>query len=66
MRFRKQNSYSFEAKLAIVQLYLSSELSYQDIAIQMRIMNAALVAQWISRFRLASPDALRSIRKGVN
>ena len=42
LRSRKQNSYSFEAKLAIVQLYLSSELSYQDIAIQMGIMNASL------------------------
>ncbi|WP_062121848.1 helix-turn-helix domain-containing protein [Aerococcus christensenii] len=42
LRFRKQNSYSFETKLAIVQLYLSSELSYQDIAIQMGIMNASL------------------------
>ena len=30
----------------------------------MGIMNASLVAQWFSRFRLASPDALRSHKKG--
>ncbi|MDK8233826.1 hypothetical protein [Aerococcus christensenii] len=30
----------------------------------MGIMNASLVAQWVSRFRLASPDALRSHKKG--
>ena len=64
LRSRKQNSYSFETKLAIVQLYLLSELSYQDIAIQMGIMNASLVAQWVSRFRLAGPDALRCHKKG--
>ena len=64
LRSRKQNSYSFETKLAIVQLYLSSELSYQDIAIQMGIMNASLVAQWVSRFRLAGLDALRGHKKG--
>ena len=34
MRSRKQIKYSFEKKIAIVELYLSSEISYQDLAIR--------------------------------
>ena len=33
MRSRKQTKYSFEKKLSVVELYLSSEISYQDLAI---------------------------------
>ena len=34
MRSRKQTKYSFEKKISVVELYLSSEISYQDLAIQ--------------------------------
>ena len=33
MRSRKQTKYSFEKKIFVVELYLSSEISYQDLAI---------------------------------
>lgn len=61
---RQKNNYSFERKLAIVELYLSSELSYDDLAIQEGILNPGLIAQWVNRFRIAGPDALRPHKKG--
>ena len=64
MRFRKQTKYSFEKKISVVESYLSSEISYQDLAIQEGITNPSMIANWVNRFRVAGPDALRPRRKG--
>ena len=63
-RSRKKESYSFEKKLNIVELYLSSEISYQELALQEGITNPALIGAWVNRFRVAGPDALRPHKKG--
>ena len=63
-RSRKKESYSFEKKLSVVELYLSSEISYQDLALQEGITNPSMIANWVNRFRAAGPDALRSRKKG--
>ncbi|MBQ6475705.1 MAG: helix-turn-helix domain-containing protein, partial [Clostridia bacterium] len=36
-RSRQQQVYSFEFKLHVVELYLTSELSYQELAFQVRM-----------------------------
>ena len=64
VRSRKNEIYSFEKKLSIVNLYLSSELSYQEVAIKEGITNPNLIVNWVSRFRIAGPDALRPQKKG--
>ena len=64
VRSRKNEIYSFEKKLSIVNLYLSSELSYQEVAIKEGITNPNLIVNWVSRFRIAGPDALRPRKKG--
>ena len=64
MRSRKQTKYSFEKKIFVVELYLSSEISYQDLAIQEGITNPSMIANWVNRFRAAGPDALRPHKKG--
>lgn len=64
MRSRQQKKYSFEKKLFVVELYLTKEISYQDLAIQEGITNPSLIAAWVSRFRIAGPDALRPHKKG--
>lgn len=64
MRSRQQEKYSFEKKLSVVELYLSSEISYRDLAIQERITNPSMIANWVNRYRVAGPDALRSRKKG--
>ena len=64
MRSRKQTKYSFEKKISVVELYLSSEISYQDLAIQEGINNPSMIANWVNRFRAAGLDALKSRKKG--
>ena len=64
MRSRKQTKYSFKEKIFVVELYLSSEISYQDLAIQEGITNPSMITNWVNRFRAAGPDALRPRKKG--
>ena len=64
MRSRKQKKYTFEKKLSVVELYLSSEVSYQELAIQEGISNPSMIANWVSSFRAVGPDALRPHKKG--
>ena len=64
MRSRQQKKYSFEKKLSVVEFYLSNEISYQELAIKEGITNPSLIAAWVSRFRIAGPDALRPHKKG--
>ena len=64
LRSRKNKKYSFEYKLSMVELYLSSEVSYQDLAIQEKINNPALITKWVNDFRIAGPDALRPRKNG--
>ena len=63
-RSRKNDTYSFEKKLSVVELYLSSEISYQDLALQEGITNPGMIVDWVNRFRVAGPDALRPHKKG--
>ena len=64
IRSRKNQTYSFEKKLSVVELYLSSEISYQDLALQEGITNPSMIVNWVNRFRIAGPDALRPHKKG--
>ena len=64
LRSRQQKKYSFEYKLHVVELYLSSEVSYQELALQERINNPAQICKWVNDFQIAGPDALRPKKKG--
>lgn len=64
MRSRKNETYTFEFKLHVVELYLSTEVSYQELALSVGINNPPLITRWVNDFRIAGPDALRPKRKG--
>ena len=64
MRSRKRQSYSFEYKLYVVKLYLTSEISYQELALKEGINNPFTLTKWVNDFRIAGPDALRPKKKG--
>ena len=64
MRSRKNNKYTFEFKLHVVELYLSTEVSYQELALSQGINNPLLITKWVNDFRIAGPDALRPKKKG--
>ena len=63
-RSRRKKNYSFEFKLHVVELYLSSEVSYQDLAISQGINNYSMITKWVNNFRIVGPDALRPKKKG--
>ena len=63
-RSRNSKEYSFEQKLFVVQSYLSSELSYQEIALQEGICNPSIIAKWVNDFRNYGTDALKPHKKG--
>ena len=64
MRSRKNESYSFEFKLHVVELYLTTEVSYQELALSVGINNPSLITRWVNDYRIAGPDTLRPKSKG--
>lgn len=60
---RKNQVYSFEFKLHAVQLYLSTETSYQDLAFSLGLKSPSLLAQWVNRYRSFGIEALKPKRK---
>jgi len=64
LRSRQNKKYSFQFKLSVVELYLSSEISYQELALSQGINNPSLITRWVNDFRIAGPDALRPKKKG--
>ena len=64
IRSRQNKNYSFQFKLFVVELYLSSEVSYQELALSQGISNPSLIVKWVNDFRVAGPDALRPKKKG--
>lgn len=65
LRRRRQNQiYTTEFKLHVIESYLSSELSYRQLAIQMGIPDSSTIARWVNEYRAAGPEVLISKTKG--
>lgn len=64
IRSRKKETYTFDFKLHIVELYLTTEISYQDLALQNDLSNPSLLCRWVNEYRIAGPDALKPKTKG--
>lgn len=64
MRKRKYSYYTYEFKLQVVKTYLSTEISYQELALQNGINNPPLITRWVNVYRIAGPEALKPKRKG--
>ena len=64
MRSREKKNYSFEFKLSVVELYLTTEASYQELALSVGINNPTTIVHWVNDYRAVGPDALRPKRKG--
>lgn len=61
---RKNEKYTFDFKLSVVELYLTTEVSYQELALRVRINNPSMIARWVQDFRTAGPMTLREKAKG--
>ena len=63
-RSSQQQVYTFEFKLHVVELYLTSELSYQELALQVGMTNPTQITKWVLDYRVAGPEALKPKKKG--
>lgn len=64
LRSRKNRTFTYDFKLHVVELYLTTEISYQELALQVGINNPSMLCKWINDFRAVGPDALKPKRKG--
>ena len=63
-RKRHNTRYTSEFKLAVVESYLTSELSYRQIALQYGLNNPSLIARWKSDFMKYGTNAFVERPKG--
>lgn len=63
LRSRKRKNYSVQFKLDAIELYLTTELSYQEVANLLKMNNPPLIANWLRMYRKLGIDGL-SKQKG--
>ena len=63
-RKRNNTRYTSEFKLAVVESYLTSKLSYRQIALQYGMNNPSLIARWKSEFMKYGANAFVERPKG--
>ena len=63
-RKRNNTRYTSEFKIAVVESYLTSELSYRQIALQHGLNNPSLIARWKSDFMKYGTNAFVERPKG--
>ena len=61
---RKNNNYSFEFKKNVVKLYLTGEMSYQELANQFKINNPSTITRWVIDFRKQGLEGLKPKKRG--
>ena len=64
MPIKKRKGYTFEYKLSVVELYLTSDITYEDLAIQEGMNNYSVIVNWVTAYRNAGADGLRPNKKG--
>ena len=63
-RSRQNKTYSFQFKQHAVELYLSTEISYQDLALLLDIKSHGMLVNWVQRYRAVGVEGLKPQRKG--
>jgi transposase len=63
-RSRHRKTYSFQFKQHAVELYLSTEISYQDLALLLDIKSHGMLVNWVQRYRAVGVEGLKPQRKG--
>ena len=61
---REKKKYTFEFKRSAVECYLSTEASYQDVALLFGMNNPTLLTRWTKEYLTGGMDALRPKPKG--
>lgn len=50
LRSRKNKSYSVQFKTDAIELYLTTEMSFQEVANQLEINNFSMIANWLRNY----------------
>lgn len=61
---RKNKKYTLEFKLNTVNLYLTGEMSYQNLANELKINNPSIIARWVKEFREEGIEGLKAKKGG--
>ena len=61
---RKNNNYSLDFKLNVVNLYLTGEMSYQSLANELKINNPSIIVKWVKEFREEGIEGLKPKKRG--
>ena len=64
LRSREKKKYDLQFKLDAVQWYLTTEISYDELAQQLDVSNPSLLCQWVSNFRKYGIDGISDKPKG--
>ncbi|ECJ9747984.1 transposase [Listeria monocytogenes] len=54
----KNKNYSVQFKLNAIELYLTTELSYQEVANLLQMNNPSLIVNWLKKYRKLGIDGL--------
>ena len=65
-RSRQNAKYSFKFKLHAVELYLSTETSYNNLAFALGMKEPSVLANWVRCYRAVGIEGLKPHRKGRN
>lgn len=58
LRKRQNAKYTLDFKIKVVEYYLTTEISYKDLALKLGINNPALITSWVSNFRKEGVEGL--------
>ena len=61
---RRNNNYSLEFKLNVVNLYLTGEMSYQSLANNLKINNPSIITRWVNEYRKKGIEGLKPKKRG--
>ena len=58
LRIRTNNNYSVQFKKDAIELYLTTEISYRELALDLEMTNPSLIASWVRAFRAEGIEGL--------
>lgn len=57
-RIKSSNTYSVQFKKDAIELYLTTEISYRELALKLGMANSTLIANWVRAFRAEGIEGL--------
>ncbi|HHX67695.1 MAG: transposase [Miniphocaeibacter sp.] len=58
IRRKNNNKYTLDFKLNMIKSYLTTEISYHELATNFAIPNPSIIAGWVSKFRKSGKEGL--------